>query len=104
MVDFLLQIALGLNHLHCDQHITHRDLKPTNILVYEGKVLKIDGYGGVKKHAEDPHVVSKKKDLNSFYTAPEVLNQDVREVLAPYIQDIYSLGMIACDMMAKELP
>ncbi len=38
-------------------------------MVYEGKVLKIGGYGGVKKHVEQPPIVSKKKEGYSFYTA-----------------------------------
>ncbi len=32
------------------------------------------------------------------------MDQDFGELLPPYIQDIYSLGMVSCDMMAKELP
>ncbi len=95
---------MGLDHIHNDHHITHRDLKPSNILIYDDKILKISGYAGAKKHVEEPPVVSKKKEGNYLYAAPEVLNQDVREVLPPYVQDIYSVGMIACDMMAKELP
>ena len=38
------------------------------------------------------------------YAAPEVYLLDVREKLAPYRQDIYSFGLIACEMMAKEFP
>ncbi len=69
VLDFLFQIAMGLDHLHTDQHITHIDLKPSNIMVYDGNLLKIGGYGGAKKHVKKPHGVPKKKDGYSFYTA-----------------------------------
>ena len=38
------------------------------------------------------------------YAAPEVFNADRRDKLPPFKQDVYSLGLIACDMIAKELP
>ncbi len=103
-LDFLVQIAMGLDHLHNDQHITHRDLNPANIMVFDDKTLKIGGFVVAKKHDLEPHSVSKIKYFNSFFAAPEVLSQAVREVLTPYFQDIYSLGLISCEMMAQELP
>ncbi len=91
-----------MTHLHEELEITHRDLKPKNILVFEGPLLKISDFGIAREMDENSLFVSSKGDRQ--YAAPEVFNMERRQKLAPFKQDIYSLGLIACDMMAKELP
>lgn len=73
---------MGLVHLHNDLSITHRDLKPPNILVFLGELLKIADFGISKEHDEESMSLSTKGDRK--YAAPEVYLMDVRQKLAPY--------------------
>jgi serine/threonine protein kinase len=44
----LYQIIRGLNVLHENKYI-HRDIKPLNILIYKGGIIKIGDFGISKK-------------------------------------------------------
>lgn len=46
----MTQIAMGLEYLHTELNVTHRCLKPENILVFQGDLLKITDYGMTKEH------------------------------------------------------
>ncbi len=86
-------------------NITHKDIIPENILIFEGPILKITGFASAKSHNDNTMFVSKQKFTKlTYYSAPEVQMQEIRSNISPFSQDVYSLGMIACRIMAKEIP
>ncbi len=98
----LKQICLGIKHLHEDLQITHRDLKPENILVMKDNNIVISDFGVAKIIDKDKLLISTKGNMR--YASPEVYQFERREKLTPFNQDIYSIGMIACDIVAEILP
>lgn len=83
--------AMGLQHLH-DNGMVHRDLKPANILMPNNGGLKICDFG----------LTSLIGDMDTMaagsvrYMAPELTRGDQVDGRA----DLYSLGMIAYEMLA----
>ncbi|MEO1237495.1 MAG: serine/threonine-protein kinase, partial [Planctomycetota bacterium] len=83
--------ALGLRAIH-DAGVVHRDLKPSNILLGEDGGLKICDFG-LAALIESQDSLS----LGSVrYMAPELLRSETADGRA----DVYSLGVIAYEMLA----
>ena len=101
-VDHILeQIADGLHYAH-QKHIIHRDLKPHNILRYkDGRVVIADF--GLAKVIDATLSQSSQSHLNNAgtpaYMAPEHFAGQ-----ADYSSDLYSLGVIAYQLLTKHLP
>ncbi len=70
VINMLCQIGLGIEHLHLELEITHRDLKPKNILVMKDNILKIADFGIAKEIMDSSITMSSKGDR--VYAAPEV--------------------------------
>jgi len=96
------QIAKGLRAFH-RKEIIHRDLKPENILIDRHNMVRIIDFGSVRiagieeisSPVERPALVG-----TMDYTAPEYLRGE-----APTNRsDIYSLGVIAYEMLTGKLP
>ena len=86
VADFLT-LAETLSQLH-DKGIFHRDLKPTNLLLMEGKPKLADF--GLAQFPKKPDLTRSKEDLGPRWTiAPEVRRGDRRN---PRRADIYSLA------------
>jgi tetratricopeptide (TPR) repeat protein len=84
-------IALGLEAIH-KQDVVHRDLKPSNVLLPSGGGLKIGDFGLATLIQEQESL-----SLGSVrYMAPELFRDEPVDARA----DIYSLGMIAYEMLA----
>ncbi len=64
------QICLGIQHLHEDLKITHRDLKLENILIMKDKNIAISDFGDAKANEEEKFSISTKGKRR--YAAPEV--------------------------------
>lgn len=99
--EFLQQIAEGLRAFH-RMEMLHLDLKPDNVMIDRGGLLKIIDLGSVRVAGTaeiatrlDAHVPQGTAD----YMAPEVL-QGVYTKQA----DIYSLGVIAYELLTGHLP
>ncbi len=65
-------------------------------------ILVIADFGIAREVTDSSITMSSTGDR--LYAAPEVFDMERKEKLRPFKQDIYSLGLISCDMMAKELP
>ncbi len=101
----LSQLCEGVQAIH-DAGAIHRDLKPANILIGPGYRIAVADLGLARIVAQ----ASPSKKLSSshvgtpWYMAPEVI---VGETISPELAariDIYSLGVIAFQMLTGELP
>jgi serine/threonine protein kinase len=102
VLDFVPQITEALQHAH-EAGVVHRDIKPENVLVdARGRVRLVD-FGlatlfgpGAQAHGPDERVVGTLR-----YMAPEQLSMPGA---VDHRADIYSIGVVAYEMLARELP
>jgi serine/threonine-protein kinase len=92
----LLQIVKGLLEVG---ELVHRDLKPDNVLVHEGK-WKVADFG-IARFVEEATASNTVKDcLSPYYAAPE----QWRFERATHATDAYALGCIAFFLLAGKPP
>lgn len=90
------QIVIALKFLQ-DKKIIHRDIKPKNILLHNGKV-KIADFGVAK-------MIDKHKENISFSgTVPFMSPQIIKQEKHTGLTDMWSLGVTFYYMMFKKLP
>ena len=93
------KICLGLEAIH-NAGILHRDLKPENILISNSGDVKISDFGVAD--LPDSETLTQQGEVvgTPRYIAPETF------LLGKYDQrsDLYSLGIIACEILAGESP
>lgn len=92
----VLSISKGLNYLH-ENKIIHCDIKPSNILLFGNKIIKIGDFG-VSKHFK----TTKHKTLvgTPYYIAPEVINEEGYNNSIDY----WSLGVITFELVTFKKP
>lgn len=98
----LKQIGAALEHVH-EKGISHRDLKPENIIVKHGtdSVVLIDfGIAKVKDSVIAPSTANGASVGTLLYMSPEQLRGE--EITAA--SDIYSMGLIAYEMVTGRRP
>jgi len=111
-VDYAQQIAAGLQHAH-ERKMIHRDIKPQNLMVSEGQVVKILDFGlskfrqdlesGETDSVADETILTLKNTSmgTEGYIAPEqaadASSVDIRS-------DIYSLGCTLFFMLTNRPP
>jgi serine/threonine protein kinase len=97
-LNILLNTAYALLHLH-SHGVVHRDLKPENILITENGGIKLIDFGVAlllgKKVEEKKAMIG-----TPSYMSPE---QKKDSLLATYASDIYSLGVIAYELIVGKL-
>ena len=95
-LDYTCQICNALDHAH--QHgVIHRDLRPGNVLVTEGGLLKVADFGTsrfIEIAAHGTTVIG-----SPPYMAPEQFKGK-----AVFASDIYSLGVTMYQMLTGVLP
>jgi fused-like protein len=79
-------LCAGVQYLH-DCRITHRDLKPQNILVSSNGRLKICDFGFAKAMTLDSSMMQSVKGT-PLYMAPEL----VQNISYDYRADLWSIG------------
>ncbi|KAG0455100.1 hypothetical protein HPP92_024095 [Vanilla planifolia] len=102
LLKFATDIARGMNYLHeCKPDpIIHCDLNPKNILLDDGGLLKVAGFGLIKLSkisVDKVKLAHQLSDVNKFslYVAPEVYTN---ELLGRTV-DTFSFGLILYEMM-----
>lgn len=88
-------VALALEAIHASG-VIHRDLKPSNIMLPHQGGLKVGDFGLAAVMAEQDAL-----SIGSVrYMAPELFGEDIENANPDARADIYSLGMIAYEMLA----
>mgnify|MGYP001566683420 FL=1 len=102
---YFSQIVAGLNQCH-QLGVTHRDLKPDNILISTNDEVKISDFGLSRVHRQsrlqaEPNEMAKTLTGTLQYAAPEVLAQDNYDA---FKADIWSLGCLLFVMLSGRFP
>jgi serine/threonine protein kinase/WD40 repeat protein len=102
---YIRQAAYGLQHAH-EAGLVHRDIKPGNLLVDRGGVIKLLDMGLARFFHDDRDELTKHYDANSVlgtadYLAPE---QAVDSHGVDIRADIYSLGITFYFLLTGQTP
>jgi hypothetical protein len=103
----LEQVASALDYAH-DEGVVHRDVKPSNVMVQEGRRgalhATLTDFGLVKVMQSSEVFTSTGSILGSpHYMAPEQADIKRTDEIGP-ATDLYSLGVVAYEMLVGQLP
>lgn len=101
-LDIIIDVAYALCHLHT-HGVIHRDLKPENILITKNGVIKLIDFGIAQLLTENP--AEKVEPSSSLIGTPIYMSPEQREFpeKVSYPSDIYSLGIIAYELILGKL-
>ena len=97
--DILRQTLAALEHAHA-KGIVHRDLKPENILITTDGVVKLTDLGLARAFADAKNTRAGAVTGTVQYLAPE----QIRGEPADPRSDLYSLGIVAYELLTGDLP
>jgi eukaryotic-like serine/threonine-protein kinase len=97
--DALAQILAALEHAH-RKGIVHRDVKPENVIVTPEGVAKVADFGLARAYADGTVTRAGSVTGTVQYLAPE----QIRGEPADPRTDLYSVGIVAFELLTGELP
>ncbi len=97
--DYAIQIGQGIQAAH-ESGIIHRDIKPQNIIMAPGGVLKVTDFGIAKAMESDKSMAGGTATGSVHYISPE----QARGGFTDFRSDIYSLGIVLYEMLAGRVP
>jgi serine/threonine-protein kinase len=98
-LDLTIQIARGLSAAHA-RNIVHRDVKPSNIIITNGKMAKIVDFGLARIVA----TASATQSISSTGTLPYMAPEQILGEAIDQRCDIWALGVILVQMIAGSHP
>ena len=106
--DIMLAVCDAVAYAH-GEGVTHRDLKPGNILLGQNGTVKIADFGLAKVRTPDLHefhddqlTLTESQMGTPQYTAPELLQSGANQATAR--TDVYALGVVLYEMLTGLLP
>lgn len=97
--EFAAQICEGLSAAH-KKSVIHRDIKPQNIIMTQGEVLKVTDFGIARATSQATTTTSNSTIGTVYYLSPE----QARGGYTNERTDIYSLGVVLYEMLTGRLP
>ncbi len=98
--DAMLQLCEALAYVH-GHGLIHRDLKPTNVMVDEDRVVRLMDFGLAKYISDDAAVTADGRLVGTFrYMAPEQILGEMLDART----DLYSLGVILYELLSGRAP
>lgn len=102
LVTLVYQLLSGLDYMHNDCGLAHRDLKPQNILLdAAGNKLKIADFGSATEPGASPGSYTPGGVCTHSYCAPEHLlrcpHQD------PFLMDVWGVGCVVYEMCFRRV-
>ncbi len=103
-MDFSLQLVDALAEAH-HQHVLHRDIKSSNVMLNERSQVKILDFGLAKlTHQTDAQTGDLTQLGSPFGTASYMSPEQARGEAADERSDIFSLGVVIYEMLTGRLP
>lgn len=96
-LDILIDIATALEEI--DEEVVHRDLKPQNVLLHDGRWCLAD-FGIARYAADSTAVETRKHSFTRQYAAPE--QWELKH--ATRAADVYSFGIMAYELITGSRP
>ena len=98
-VSYTEQILRALDHAHT-KGVTHRDIKPQNILLLKDGKIKVTDFGIAKLPNAETATMTDKAIGTVYYISPEQASGKQIDSRS----DIYSLGIVMYEMLTGKLP
>lgn len=105
-LELIAQAAEAVHHAH-ERGIVHRDLKPANMMVTKSGVVKILDFGIARVlDDESPSTTIETRTGQILGTLPYMSPEQVRGDSSSIDRttDVYSLGVVAFELLTSELP
>lgn len=97
-VDYMRQAALALDYAH-KHHVTHRDVKPANIMLTRKGVVKLVDFGIAQRTRPD------QTQLMGWFGSPLYMSpEQAADGPITFQSDLFSLGVVMYEMVAGETP
>jgi serine/threonine-protein kinase len=98
VISLVSQIAAAIDYAH-GEGVVHRDIKPSNVIVYSGEKVKVTDFGIAKLMDADATHSGLMMGTPSYMSPEQAMGEDLDGST-----DIFSLGVVAFEMLSGQQP
>jgi serine/threonine-protein kinase len=98
VIGLVSQIASAIDYAH-SEGVVHRDIKPSNVIVYAGEKVKVTDFGIAKLMDADVTHSGLMMGTPSYMSPEQAMGEDLDGRT-----DIFSLGVVAFEMLSGQQP